>query len=358
MASIRKVGDYQWQVQIRRKNFPQISATFAYKADAEAWGREQETAMKNGTWVNTRTLVPNLIQTLDDALKKYAETESSKKKGEKRELGRINKWRDNSIAKLPLDQVNGQHLAVHRDQRRKDGKAENTIRLELALLSRVYEVARKEWGLKDLRNPIKDITMPSGSRERDRRLAVDEEKKLLDELDKGCRNKDIPRVVRFALASGMRQSEIIGKPATSTLGATTGLTWENIDKQTSTAFLPDTKSPRGKEKNRTIPLFDDALAILNSLKRPEGEQGQVFTVRQDGLIRAFADACKRAKIYDLHFHDLRHEFTSRLIEYGWHSHDVMAVTGHSTSECLRRYVNIRAADLAEKMRIQKLKNEQ
>jgi integrase len=194
--------------------------------------------------------------------------------------------------------------------------------------------------------------MPAGSSKRDRRLSNNEEKKLLDELDKGCRNKDIPLVVRFALASGMRQSEIIGKPSTSTLGATPGLTWENIDLKNTTAFLPDTKSPTGKEKSRTIPLFDDALAILKTLPRPI-EGGQVFHVKQDGLISAFADACKRAQIEDFRFHDIRHQFTSRLIEDGWGLHEVMSITGHSTAEMLLRYTHLIAADLAEKMRKQK-----
>ncbi len=121
MASVRKVGPHQWQVQVRRKNFPEISATFAFRADAENWGREQDTAMKNGTWQNVRLIVPHAVQTLDDAMKKYGETETVKKKGEKRELVRIAKWREHTIAKLPVGQVTSQHLAEHRDARRKDG---------------------------------------------------------------------------------------------------------------------------------------------------------------------------------------------------------------------------------------------
>lgn len=280
---------------------------------------------------------------------KYAEEESSKKKGEKQELTRLAKWQEHEIARLPIAQVSGQHLAKHRDQRRKEGRAENTIRLELALLSRIYEVARKEWGLNDLRNPTKDISMPSGSKERDRRITKDEEVGLLTELNNGCRNLDIPRVIAFALATGMRQSEIIGKASTSTRAASAGLTWENIRLKDSTAFLPDTKSPFGKIKNRTIPLFDPALAIIKDLPRPI-DGGAVFDVTQDGLIRAFASACKRAKIVDLHFHDLRHEFTSRLIEQGWGMHEVMSITGHSTAEMLRRYTHIRAGDMVQKMR--------
>lgn len=43
------------------------------------------------------------------------------------------------------------------------GEAENTIRLELALVSHLFEIARKEWGMEGLPNPIKNIRKPSGS---------------------------------------------------------------------------------------------------------------------------------------------------------------------------------------------------
>ncbi len=352
MASVLKVGDYQWEARVRRKGYPTIGKTFAYKEDAEDWGRDQETAMKKGTWKDPRLHFDTEIVTLKDALRKYASEVSSEKKGEKQELVRLRKWEEHSIANLPIGQVTGQHLFKHIQERKREGKASNTIRLELSLLSRVFEVSRKSFGVSELKNPVKDIDMPSGSRERDRRCSDEEFKKILAELNKVCRNADIPRVVEFALHTGMRQSEIIGKAATTTKPATLGLTWENINKKDSTAFMPDTKSPTGKERSRTVPLFDPALDIINALPRPI-DGGKVFNVTQDGLIRAFSDACKRAEIDDLHFHDLRHEFTSRLIETGWGMHEVMAITGHSTAEMLRRYTHIKAAKLVEKMRASK-----
>src|SRR5690606_25635017 len=113
-----------------------------------------------------------------------------------------------------------------------------------------------------------------------------------------CRNKDIPRVVRIALETAARQSEIIGKVGTSTRPALPGLTWECLDLKHGTARLNDTKNG----KNRVIPLSPDATALLSALPRPIAG-GQVFNVSQDGLIRAFAAACKSAGISGLTFHD-------------------------------------------------------
>ncbi len=51
---------------------------------------------------------------------------------------------------------------------------------------------------------------------------------------------------------------------------------------------------------------------------------------------------------DLHFHDLRHEATTRLAEK-LEMHELMKVTGHKTTRMLARYYHPRAADLAKKL---------
>lgn len=50
-------------------------------------------------------------------------------------------------------------------------------------------------------------------------------------------------------------------------------------------------------------------------------------------------------IYDLKFHDLRHEATSRLFEAGLTIERVALVTGHKDWEMLRRYTLLKPKDL-------------
>lgn len=55
-----------------------------------------------------------------------------------------------------------------------------------------------------------------------------------------------------------------------------------------------------------------------------------------------------AKCHDLHFHDLRHEATSRFFERtGLSDVQISRITGHRDPRMLRRYSNLRASDLAE-----------
>ena len=61
-------------------------------------------------------------------------------------------------------------------------------------------------------------------------------------------------------------------------------------------------------------------------------------------------ACKRAGIEDPHFHDLRHEATSRFFEKGLNVMEVAATTGHKDVRMLQRYTHLRAENLTKKQK--------
>jgi integrase len=52
---------------------------------------------------------------------------------------------------------------------------------------------------------------------------------------------------------------------------------------------------------------------------------------------------------DLHFHDLRHEAVSRLVEAGLSDQEVAAISGHKSMQMLKRYTHLRAEDLVSKL---------
>ena len=62
---------------------------------------------------------------------------------------------------------------------------------------------------------------------------------------------------------------------------------------------------------------------------------------------AWRVACRRAKIEDLHFHDLRHEAGSRKADAGWPFHAVSAWLGHTSLKTTERYLNLTARQLHE-----------
>ncbi len=166
--------------------------------------------------------------TLADALKRYLAEVTPHKKGHKQERQRIQAWLKRPVANRSLASLRPKDFAAHRDNRIAEGVASNTVRLELALLSHLFNTARKEWGV-EVQNPIAAIRMPKGSRARSRRLEDDEEERLL----KACRlskNKQIYHLVVLAIETGMRLSELLN------------LTWADTDLPNRKVILLDTKN--------------------------------------------------------------------------------------------------------------------
>jgi len=58
---------------------------------------------------------------------------------------------------------------------------------------------------------------------------------------------------------------------------------------------------------------------------------------------------KRAKLEDFHFHDLRHEGTSRIAEKLSNVLELASVTGHKDLQMLKRYYHPRPGDIAAKL---------
>ena len=80
-----------------------------------------------------------------------------------------------------------------------------------------------------------------------------------------------------------------------------------------------------------------------------GKKALVFGTTENAFKLAWQRAVKRAKLPDLHFHDLRHEAASRLAEKLSNVLELSSVTGHKDLRMLKRYYHPRAEDLAKKL---------
>ncbi len=76
-----------WQAQVRRHGFPRLARTFKTRADAELWAKKTEADMGLGVFVR-----PGDNTTLAEALDRYEREVSVRKRGHKREKGRIRIW--------------------------------------------------------------------------------------------------------------------------------------------------------------------------------------------------------------------------------------------------------------------------
>ncbi len=357
MATISKRGEKQWQAKVRMKGYPPLSRTFDYKADAEKWAMATERELQTAGFVDRREAEKTPLVAV---LRRYAKEITPQKKGAEAEAVRIEVMlRDPVLSHLKMAALTSATLAEWRDRRRQEVSGASVAR-EMTILSAVINHARREWNI-TIENPLPYVKRPAPSKSRERRLMSEEEAYLLAALEPatrqpsgiyskgGTRNPWLRPLVRFALETAMRRGELLA------------LDWHHVDLNRQVAHLPDTKN--GEARN--VPLSSAAVAILKDM--PRNIAGPVFPTTPMALRLGFERATKRAAakyladceaagrkpapgfLEDLHFHDLRHEATSRLADKLANVLELAAVTGHKNLQMLKRYYHPKAEDLAKKL---------
>ncbi len=329
MATFRKRND-KWQARVQRSGQSSIAKSFNTKADAIKWARNVESQLDLGVLAAKQSM-PRMMS----VLARYLEEVTPTKKGHSQERYRAAQLMRTKLADLFMDKITGEVVAKYRDQRLTE-VSNNTVRLELALLSVVFEQSRKEWGLA-VSNPVRQIRMPKPGNPRTRRLEAGEEEALL----KACTASGahyLHSFVVLALETAMRFGELAG------------VLWKHVDLDKRTIYLPDTKNGQA----RTVPLSTRALAAIQTL--PRSISGRLFKAKPGSIRSAFLIALKSAQksmggalFQNIRFHDLRHEAVTRLFEKGLNPIEVGIVSGHKTLSMLQRYTHLRSAELVSKL---------
>ena len=322
MGSIRKRNG-KYQAQVRRDGVPAISKTFHAKKDAIVWVRGLEARIDAG---EVNITAPKLV-TLRDILVRYAAEITPQKKGREQESRRINRLLRDPIADFKLSRLNSAAIATFRDRRVLDGL--RAAQIDMGIVRNSIKIASQEWGVTMPKNPVDGVRVPNGIKQRDRRL-LPGEYEALQEAALQCKNPFIWKIVRFAIATGMRRSEILS------------LHWRNVDLEVRVVTLPDTKNGTSRE----VPLSAHALGILTLLIK---DKGKVFPVTDYSIRHGWDRLVKRAGIKDLRFHDLRREAVSRFFEMGLSIAEVSLISGHKDPRMLFRYTKLNAVDVAQKI---------
>lgn len=339
MASITNRGEYQWQVQIRRKG-QVISKTFYYKQDAEVWARKTESEIDRGIFINTNEAER---MTLSQLIGRYKSEVLPTLKAQSQEKSRLNVI-EAGLGKEIIGAITSSAIIKFRNTRLKTIQA-NSVNREITTLKRLLSFAHNDC----------KIILPHGV-PTVKKLAVDDarERRVSDiEIEAICSNTEsheLEPIIKLALYSAMRRGEI------------TNLLRSNIDFSIPSARLMETKN---SNKTRVAPLMPQAANLLKAL--PARIDGFVFGMRGGSITQSFERARVRALnkyladcivhniapdesfLTNLRFHDLRHEATSRLASLLPNVIELSRVTGHEDLKTLSRYYQISVADLAKKL---------
>lgn len=233
---------------------------------------------------------------LSEALEIYKNKVSILKKGLTQEKYRIQKISNSFLGSMAVNEITSVNIATYRDERLVELNPRNkkplspaTVRLEMSLLSNFFDIARIEWGFCE-NNPVKNVRKPKTPPGRDRRLTPREDR-LIQRYCHAHSNHDLLSIFVFAVETAMRQGEILK------------LRWEDVNFSQRVAILYDTKNG----SRRDVPLSLLARDML--LRLGAKPQGRIFSYTSNGLKSSWRFMLNKLDIEDLHFHDLRHEFS-------------------------------------------------
>lgn len=210
-----------------------------------------------------------------------------------------------------------------------EGLSGSTIRLEMALLKHMFNVARKEWHWEDFDNPVTGLALPKAAPPREVTLRVEDERRLRVELARSESPFLLP-YLELAIETTARRGSLLA------------LTWDSVDVFRREIVLHDTKSGY----NVTVPVTQRLAQVLRRMPRVEGDS-RVLPISVEALDAAWDRACERAALEGLRKHDLRHVGSTRHAKRLRSTTMLMQITGHRTLSMVQRYVKFMTDELLE-----------
>lgn len=270
------------------------------------------------------------LYTLDQALTKYAEEVSPKKRGEAKEIIRLAAFRKQGLPiHRKLSEVTTVDLVLWRDARLKVNARGSVLR-DMTLLGNVFEIARREWQWIE-RNPMKDVRRPQNPDHRKVVISGSQIRRMLRAMGHGGPVRSVAQSVAVcflvALTNGMRAGELCG------------LRWDDV--HTDFLRLPITKNGQ----SRDVPMSPYVRRLIGRMRGYDPVY--VFGLKPQTLDANFRKYRDRAKLSGFTFHDSRHTAATRLaMSRKLDSLQLCAMFGWKNPKQAMVYFNPTASDLA------------
>ncbi len=148
----------------------------------------------------------------------------------------------------------------------------------------------------------------------------------IDKLIAGATNKLTIDLIAFLIYTGCRKGEALN------------LKWDDVDLQNDVIAIKATKT----KYDRYIPVSKPLKELLNGIEKKDD---CLYVFNDDGrklgdFKRSFHTACRNAGIKDMHIHDLRHVFASKMVKNGTSLFITGELLGHRTTQMTKRYSHL------------------
>ena len=302
------------------------SKTFAKAKLAKDWGMRRDVELQETSVYAKKSYLS--IGTLID---EYIESFSPEGRTKKSDLKGL---RRRDICKIDIHKLTVSDLVKHIKLRNEECQPQ-TAGNDLIWLSGIVQTMSGmhkldfNMGIFDeARRILKDNGLIASSDTRTRRPTKQE----LWALSRQFSGMNIPmlHLMWFAIYSARRQSEIMR------------IRWDDIRHEDRTYMMYGLKDPLKRVINKRAKMPLSAYKIV--MRQPKVDE-RVFPYGAKTICTYFTNACRLLQIHNLHFHDMRHEATSRLFERGLSIVDVQQITLHSSWKTLQRYCNINPGDI-------------
>lgn len=341
MATFVRLPSGSWRAVVRRKGV-YISETFHQREDARRWATGAERTIDLGgkpktTRIADKRTLAHLVDLHIEDLKSVG------KKIGRSKLSMLELLKADPVGKTKFAELDRLKLIAFGKRRAKGGAGPvtvgmyvGTIKTLLVSIAALHDIETRPDQVDVARAALAHLGLVGKSNERDRRPTGEELERLFHYFDTMERlTLPMSRIIKFAIATAMRQEEICR------------VVWDDYLPRTKMLVIRDRKDPRNKAGNdQKIPLLAaagfDAVALVEQQRelRRNSEQ-RIFPYNSKSVGAAFRRACVKLAIIDLHFHDLRHEGTSRLFELGLRIEQAALVSGHKDWKMLKRYTHLR-----------------
>ena len=254
-----------------------------------------------------------------DFAQMYLERAGPLLKSIRTERNRVLAWA-REFGSRPLGQITRAEIEAWRREKMMKCRPA-TINRDLSRLRRMFSLAI-EWDLLE-ESPMTGIRFLRENNARTRYLSLEESIRLIA----NCIAPHIRALVTVALHSGMRLGEILN------------LRWHDLDFASGFILVRDSKNGESRHVAHDATLS----ALFRAYPRRLGAD-LVFSSSSGGRIvdvrTGFLNACKRAGLTDLHFHDLRHTFASQFVMAGGDLYILKEILGHKSITMTQRYAHL------------------